>query len=256
MSLGDSWSDPNYYGYRNEVECWDSKVAKRLGYNLVNRGLASASNEKIVKLGIDYLSKNEAPDLICVLWSEQHRIDFFNYLCLIPFNSVFTRRVEGVPLDYNEMTDILLNPDAIFEQLIRRGNDRYIPTEFFRNMWTLQYIADQKGIPIYHAAGVTVWNSWLYRRAGDKQNPWDKNPPSGRMEWKRFLNYWLDSQYFEDFEKRQDNIVGWPFLRDLGGYALTERLNNTTQRISETDKHPSDWGMEIIAHEFLKKIKV
>lgn len=258
LALGDSWTDPNYpYYYDYKVETWDSKLAKKLGYNLVNRGKSAASNEKIVKMAIDYLSHNPDPDLICVVWSEQHRVDFYNYLNLIPFNVVWNNRT-GERLDCNENTSRLLNPEAIFDQIINKGNDKYVPNEYFRNLWTLQYIADTKGIPIYHAQGVHAWSKRLYEHNLEKSEN-GKNLAKGEWKklfhsWKRFMKLWVESDYFQEFDQRESNMIGWPFFRDLGGYSLNAILDDNLHRIP--DGHPNNEGMEIIANAFLKKIKV
>lgn len=253
LAVGDSWTDPNYPSYYdNQVETWDSKLGKKLGYNVVNRGQSAASNEKIVKMAIDYLSQNKAPDLICVVWSEQHRVNLLYQKNLIPMNMILQKYHGDECAITNEDTTVLLNPEVMYDRLYRKGYDRHVPDEFFRNIWTLQYIADTKGIPIYHACGVNPWSDGLYMdyNLGGSVQRYEYS-----KRYERFLKYWTRSKYFKQFDDDSSNFIGWPFLRQLGGTSFSESMGKG-RRISDTDGHPNNQGMEFVANAFFEKIKV
>lgn len=255
LTLGDSWTDENYrnglkphLGYKQlGIRPWGGVLAEQIGYKHVNKGIAGASNERIVKVGIDYLKDNPV-DMICVLWSCAHRIDFFGYLQLNPVNAFFGH-------ECNEFSRSVFNPEVYVDLMFKRkqGADLHIPTEFFRSMWILKQFADSKNIPIYFACGVDVWPTWQYSVIEEKEYR--------SFMWKRFLKTWVDSTYFKEFDKDQKNIIGWPFLPAIGGFSLSHKLGNgkdqdNTVRIGDGDEHPNQEGHNQIADWFFKKIKI
>lgn len=245
LSLGDSWTGEDYRPYRhNEIKLWDSRLADKLGYKLVNRGQSGAGNDKIVHNAIDYLSQNNPPDLICVVWTEQSRMNFFGKKSIMPFNAYH----------FEINIDDLFDPEVFYQRLVYEEYDRRVGDEFFRNMWTLQHMANTMNIPIYHVCGVDPWYQWYYRDhkiEDNKERDWFE-----KKQWKSFLTDWVSSQYFNFFEKNPENLIGWPFLRHLGGYTFSQKLRDANQTISAVDRHPNNEGMETIANAFFKKIKV
>jgi len=241
LTIGDSWTDSEYISYNNPTRprqvIWAEQLADRLGYNLINLGRQSIGNERIMKLGVDYL-RDHTPDLVCVMLSEQHRVDWYGHLTFHPL----CRYLGMMGGD----DDQPLNEDWVYKQMIQRNGDTYVADELYRNVFLLQNIADIKGIPIYFSCGVSPWPLWLYRQ----EEKWSGN-------YRKFLERVIESSYFEYFERRgTDNLIGWPFFKGLGGYAFTDILNPHSHRISATDKHPSQLGHEVITNEFLKKIKI
>jgi hypothetical protein len=254
LSLGDSWSDHDYPSYtENDIKIWDVRLAEKLGYRLINRGKEASSNEKILKMGIDYLSQNEPPDLICVIWSEQHRFDFYNCLRLIPITLYFAGDPKRPWLRSGDQREKLINTDIWYEKLFHEGIDQYAPDDFFRNMWTLQYIADTMNVPIYHACGTAPWTDWLYE--DHKIEDDDERKSFAKNGWRKFSQKWLESPYFDYFDKKS-NVIGWPLLDSLGGAALSKVQEKKGWVISDTDRHPNNDGMEFVANAFLEKIKI
>jgi lysophospholipase L1-like esterase len=55
-----------------------------------------------------------------------------------------------------------------------------------------------------------------------------------------------------------ENFIGWPILRELGGYALQQYgsdIYKRENRISYKDWHPNSKGHRIIADEIYNKYK-
>jgi hypothetical protein len=76
------------------------------------------------------------------------------------------------------------------------------------------------------------------------------------------MKEWIRNSYFNEFDKKKykEKFIGWPWLEEAGGFTMEELLKdkdrNPIHRISEEDSHPNTKGHEVIANEFLKKIKI
>lgn len=241
LTLGDSWTDSEYPGYApNGVVTWAEQVIEKMeGWKLVNLAKEASGNEKIMKIGVDYLRDN-TPDAICVLWSEQHREDFYNRHNLMPISAIYNKSCDPKSKE-------IYNIEAVYDSLVNTNLHLNVPREYFRNLYILQSFADMKGIPIYHGQGTKLWSKWIYNKVGKKV---------GNRLWREWLTAFIECEYFEMFDKDHKNFVGWPMQKGITkhGFAFTERMDGR-HRISGDDPHPNTKGHEMIAYEFLKKLK-
>jgi len=265
LAVGCSWTDPDYglkYGIHVDsgnkrvsasdrimeplnFPRWPKIVGDKLGYKTVNLGLSGAGNSRIRDIAFDYLINNKV-DLICVLWSGEDRVNFYNYKNLTPIHDWIH------DTDTHELP--ILNKKNFYRIMMENGY-RFVPDSFFRCMYTMQTYADLHDIPIYFGVGPGIWDSWKFFNWFGR----DKNSAMKAMS--KYLDSYIRSKYFEHFEyNNSNNAIGWPFYKILGGYRMADLLadddGNNIHRISDIDHHPNQIGHEIIADEFLKIIKV
>jgi hypothetical protein len=260
ISLGCSWTDQNFES--NEtfgIETWPHVLGKKLGYDVINLGIAGSGNSSIMKQGIDGITKYK-PDMICVAWTSHGRLDFWNVKHFLPFNlflkDIKTYKTKRRPDFYFQMAEDLV------QNLIGFGNDKYIPDDFFRNMYVLNTIAETHSIPIYFTSAKKLWDLSYYDwDVCDEEQEENISQPI-KKQYQNFLNDWVESSYFGEFDKPKykDRLIGWPWFEEMGGYTmstvLTDGQNNKTHRISPTNGHPNQEGHNLIANEFFKKIKI
>jgi len=258
ISLGCSWTDQNFDS-NVRIETWPHVLGRKLGYDVVNLGLAGSGNSSIMKQGIDGIAKHK-PDMICVAWTSHDRIDFWNFRHFQPFNLFFKEisesKIKRRPSFYFKMSEELV------QELVVHRRDIHIPDDFFRNVYILNTIAETHSIPIYFASAKKIWDLSYYDwdLLDDDRTENDLLPV--RRKYQMFLNNWLENHYFGEFDKSKykDRLIGWPWFEEMGGYSMSHLLTNPQgqkiHRVSSTDGHPNQEGHNLIANEFFKKIKI
>ena len=68
----------------------------------------------------------------------------------------------------------------------------------------------------------------------------------------------IDSSILDEINEK--NFIGWPIMREIGGYSVEDILDNIDQerkqlRISEEDTHPNGEGHKVIAKEIYNEYK-
>jgi len=78
LSVGDSFT----YGeeLKNIYNAWPYQVGKILNADVVNLAKPAASNDKILRLTLDYLLRNNNVDLVLIGWSNPGRMEFSDEL--------------------------------------------------------------------------------------------------------------------------------------------------------------------------------
>jgi hypothetical protein len=78
--------------------------------------------------------------------------------------------------------------------------------------------------------------------------------------FKDYLKAYINSSYFKILDKRQKNIYGWPFYKELGGSIPLQPADRNWKWlemvISTTDTHPNTAGQELLASKYLEMIKL
>ena len=252
LAVGCSWTDQNYNTPVNDehgIKTWPTLLGESLGYETINMGISGSGNNSIMKQAINGIHR-ENPDLICVLWSNQGRIDLWNFEHLLPFNLFFGN------IQNKGRWSLLTQKFAatMVKRLIHDEEDLNVIDEFFRNMFILNDIATHRNIPIYFGTAIKIWPHTHYKVQSKKVDEVKR--------YKRFMKEWIRNSYFNEFDKKKykEKFIGWPWLEEAGGFTMEELLRdkdrNPIHRISAEDNHPNAKGHEVIANEFLKKIKI
>lgn len=78
ISIGDSFT----YGeeLNNLYQAWPYLVGKAINADVVNLAQPAASNDKILRITLDYLARNNNVDLVLIGWSSPGRIEFSDEL--------------------------------------------------------------------------------------------------------------------------------------------------------------------------------
>jgi hypothetical protein len=84
-----------------------------------------------------------------------------------------------------------------------------------------------------------------------------ENEEGSSISWKRFtkirkqaIDIIIDSSILDEINEK--NFIGWPIMREIGGYNVDDILDNIDSerkqlRISEDDTHPNGVGHKLIA---------
>ena len=220
IAIGDSFTehykeDSRSPGVDFNFSRWPMHLANKLDMDCVNLGRSGMGNEYISAKLIDTVLAEKKEDIGLVV------------LMWSGWPRVDFQDIKGEWI--GRANWILQNPDKYFDFF---GVDNY---EYHMTMKALRHflIAQMllKDIPYLMIQGVWAAVDWSHPQMA-----------------KTFIN----SKIF--YEIDEDKFIGWPIMRDIGGYNLNNMLNKldperTDLRISDEDSHPNAEGHKIMAQE-------
>lgn len=244
---------------------WPEHLAKRLNLKHVNVARCGYDNFTIFETVLKAIVLNEGKvDTVVVLWSGWDRSVLFNVLHVVTlhafYNNLKEEEVWALP---NWMIESKFN-ETIKNYL---NSDWWDPPSFIRDsvnntlslMYTLATICESKNIKYIFYQGVEPMATGYINMIEDMIE---------RPSKRKFEIYDLDilkqikkCPFSGKLEERKKNIIGWPFLPDVGGHYLDEiRYNLKFFRdgpmyLSEIDKHPNAEAQPIIADIFYNQWK-
>ena len=152
-----------------------------------------------------------------------------------------------------------------------------VHTSTFRRLLHLINYCNENNIKLLIAQGlgvegvywyVSVVSQWLKRNGFDNVSP-SLKPSLEYMMWawekckdQSEIELFLSNPYFEklegEYKKNSSNInlIGWPWLPQIGGYTLCQRSVNkdwTDEKIIEGDGHPNATGHKYLANYFINE---
>mgnify|MGYP000135494014 FL=1 len=203
---------------------WPEYLAEKLDMNCVNLGAAGQGNEYILSKLIDTVLSEKNIGLVVLMWSEWIRQDFQD-----PANGWYffhphkdKSRKERYPIDLKSRNSIL------------QYNDPYNLT-----MKSLRYFLMSqmllKDIPYLMIQGTSPLQNMNEKTA-----------------FKLVIAAMVESKIFNEINP--DQFIGWPILKQIGGYTVGDILNKIDPeqkelRISKDDTHPNAEGHKIISQE-------
>jgi len=203
---------------------WPEYLAEKLDMNCVNLGAAGQGNEYILSKLIDTVLSEKNIGLVVLMWSEWIRQDFQD-----PANGWYffhphkdKSRKERYPIDLKSRNSIL------------QYNDPYNLT-----MKSLRYFLMSqmllKDIPYLMIQGTSPLQNMNEKTA-----------------FKLVIAAMVESKIFNEINP--DQFIGWPILKQIGGYTVGDILNKIDPeqkelRISKDDTHPNAEGHKIMAQE-------
>ena len=203
---------------------WPEYLAEKLDMNCVNLGAAGQGNEYILSKLIDTVLSEKNIGLVVLMWSEWIRQDFQD-----PANGWYffhphkdKSRKERYPIDLKSRNSIL------------QYNDPYNLT-----MKSLRYFLMSqmllKDIPYLMIQGTNPLQNMNEKTA-----------------FKLVIAAMVESKIFNEINP--DQFIGWPILKQIGGYTVGDILNKIDPeqkelRISKDDTHPNAEGHKIISQE-------
>jgi hypothetical protein len=203
---------------------WPEYLAEKLDMNCVNLGAAGQGNEYILSKLIDTVLSEKNIGLVVLMWSEWIRQDFQD-----PANGWYffhphkdKSRKERYPIDLKSRNSIL------------QYNDPYNLT-----MKSLRYFLMSqmllKDIPYLMIQGTNPLQNMNEKTA-----------------FKLVIAAMVESKIFNEINP--DQFIGWPILKQIGGYTVGDVLNKIDPeqkelRISKDDTHPNAEGHKIMSQE-------
>jgi len=203
---------------------WPEYLAEKLDMNCVNLGAAGQGNEYILSKLIDTVLSEKNIGLVVLMWSEWIRQDFQD-----PANGWYffhphkdKSRKERYPIDLKSRNSIL------------QYNDPYNLT-----MKSLRYFLMSqmllKDIPYLMIQGTNPLQNMNEKTA-----------------FKLVIAAMVESKIFNEINP--DQFIGWPILKQIGGYTVGDILNKIDPeqkelRISKDDTHPNAEGHKIMSQE-------
>ena len=200
---------------------WPKLLSQHLGMGYKNFGVGGAGNDQIFYHAVNEIVHNhEDINTIAILWSGMWRF----WIHGKNFN----------PTNPNGYLDAGVYTDLLKELKYPNQATKFQINYFLKNITTLQKLCDDYAIQLYQWCGTGLLEFAL---------PHQSNLP-------------LVNQFCEELQKYDiddTNIIGWPFIRDLGGMTFWDINKDMT--ISEEDSHPNAKGHELIARYFYENTK-
>ena len=224
-----------------DITFWPEFVAEDLNLECINIGKSGAGNDFIFNSIVRGIAENDDIELVVVLWTQIFRLDCWNFQ-----KNTMNILVDGccdAPSGDGVYQKWIYDVSKIF---LEKLDDHYWLDQFiinyFLNITTLRNLCNKLGIKFIMAQAMAI----------EPYHPINKDL--------------LDTEYFfKQFTKQLactgenlENFIGWPILRELGGYALQQYgsdIYKRENRISYKDWHPNSKGHRIIADEIYNKYK-
>ena len=112
----------------------------------------------------------------------------------------------------------------------------------FTYMNSIAVICDLLKIPYIFGQGIHPFNALV--------SPFNRN-----KAFEKSLKEIIKTPIYSHLEKRKNNIIGWPFVRSLGGVCVNQLRDNWEDplSVSEIDYHPNAECQKWISEIFMKK---
>jgi hypothetical protein len=228
-AFGCSLTDPNFQSMIHpELDCsypkWPEIVGNHLSIPVKNYGICNNNNWLIVHDCLRKITRKKDVECVMILWSSPLRHPY--------------GRVSFKPRLQPNQHPILYNIDKYLYKVIDedKGLLRDFMVNFYQQITFTKSILNKYNIPYVMGLGFRL----------DGVTDEFKYPHI-------LLNEWLSCIAEEngDFYKE---VIGWPFLTELGGYSMTEKLRQLYSplefQVSKFDLHPNAFGHEFIAEQF------
>ena len=222
---GDSWTDPNYtpaWAVPNRhLKCdwprWPELLAEKLNMQVINLASSARGNEYIYSTILDKITKE--PDnigMVIAAWSSPERRDYY---------------------DINKWHT--LRPD-------NTGNLIYHIQRSFRLFYSFQQLCENLNLKYKQVQMISLLDTFLWECSNNFFE--EVREDIGPLDKNTILKSIIKSPYID---KINNNFIGWPCVKELGGYSIDERLNPNKSldfQIAENDLHPNGKGHEMIAN--------
>jgi hypothetical protein len=269
---GCSYTDKNFKTYASDFEMpeetwpmWPEHLAKRLGLKDINVGKCGNDNFTIFKSVLKAITLHgDKVDTVVVLWTGWDRSLLFNVLPMVTLHAFYTNLKDESGWS---------NPSWMRESRLDETIHNYLnsnwwdPPSFIRDsvnnslslMYTLAEICESKNIKYVFYQGVepmatgyiNLIEDMIKRPSGVKYNITETD----------ILNHLKKCPFAGKLEERKDKLIGWPFIRHIGGHFLDTIRHHKkyfpegSMNISNLDKHPNDKAQPIIANLFYERWK-
>ena len=254
--FGDSWTDDTYavdqrYAHelstknKNELNndkisrvsyTWGKYVSDLLDADLGNFAIRGDGNWRIQQNILNKIFVEQKQiDIVMVLWSEPVRSPFGCWT-LKPYSPRRTDNHDFIAAASKVMQDEIVKIPEKRLRLVMK----FIYKDFVNQITGLCRIFEERNIEYIMAMG-------FHPHIG----------PSNEISFDYFNKIW--QEVLSKSPKMPENVIGWPFVKDFGGWNMSDKLgvsnrwsNSTDQHFFDTSYHPNKSGHLLIADEMLK----
>jgi len=228
---GCSYTEHNFISVMHpELDCsawpkWPELLAEKLNMDCVNLAMSGAGNEYIYSTLLDYITQNDTSNIGLVLaaWTQNQRKDFTN--------------------KHAQWTNIRRDPHGDVFGWMHKSLRYYLSFKILCEHYKLPYAHFQMLHPFKDVLdglkpGEIEIKNGLYDKDFRFEFDGDVKEATERL-------YRIIMEYDNLLDK---NFLGWPTLKQLGGWYMNDSLKD--YKISELDNHPNKHGQKVIA-EFI-----
>lgn len=254
-AFGDSYTD-NYYsnlGFDFSFPKWPEIVANQLGMDLCNAGRSNASNYEIIQKALMALVTEKDIGVIMILLSSITRTTIGHETIKAsdtPQKQHYSL-TDFDPEEKRKYEENLTNANVSLQNLFETKNDLVMDgcvDTCIKQIIYMQKICEKFKIPLI---------------IGSAFGGCDASRPAVKHDVKETWAYYYHEHISID-KINTDNIIGWPFLPELGGFNMDSYIKETLgpdgDRVYNADRtkydgHPSAIGHKAIANLFYQKYK-
>ena len=241
LASGCSWTDTNYVSrYHPDLECnwpkWPELLAKKLGMKAINLGLSGHGFEYIYQSILRNINIKDI-GLVVVGWTKASRRDYY---------------------DWDKKNNKEIWQNALWDQY---GHNRYFIDRMMMYYYSLQQVCESLGIKYKQVQMINSHESatWYDPDVHIEENDLTSYVwPQAKGKVLTMKDHYAHMDKHPLYEKiKEENFIGWPGTRFLGGYNMQSILehhntdiagdNVSNCFISKVDKHPNAYGHELMA---------
>lgn len=260
LASGCSYTDSDYKSCDRDVNpnwpMWPKLMANELDLQCVNMGRSGQGADYILDSILEGIATyGDRIDTVAILWSGSDRLPFFNFT----LNPIVELNTEHHPEG--------LDPFPWMDDIgVGRVSQKYFNSQHFmrdlvyktmilnplKKIFAIMEICENRNIKFIMFGGLTHFDYWSI-------NQMVKNkilPERCRIPPSEVVKILLNNPIFSEVDKRKKHFIGWPIMKEVGGYTFDDlRHNKEEYYISRLDRHPNELGQKMIADIFLKQYK-
>ena len=242
---GCSYTAPKYYSnYHHDLDCswpkWPSILAEKLDMDCINLAHGGAGNEYIYSSLLDKIITMNPDDigLIISAWSHVKRKDY-----KLGNRWKHPGIVQGDYSPYETYgKDILSDPSPSTQYSTHAGDTQFCINQSVRYYYSLQEICKSKKLPLKQ---IQMIHAWDYYEITDKMDSTAQELIKKRN--KQLMKHLYNSPYFN---KIDDNFIGWPLDKAMGGFSFEEEV---VEAIKTDPECPGRWKQPSLEWSISKK---
>ena len=231
---GCSWADRNYKSRHlpnldTSWKKWDEYLSESYDWDVINVAKMGSSNDYIINEAIKQIHNNNVERCVVAL-SDWGRCTLPSGYTINPMTSLVQPK------------DKPKNPQAVkfFETYsFNHHMHKQIVKDTLFKLYCLIDLCEMKNIEVIVIQMIdSIENFQLF---------------CSNKEYVNLNNMMLDDPYFEKIEESNAKIMGWPFVKDIGGFNIKHLLEKGEDwAISKDDRHPNAEGHKEIANIIMK----
>ena len=241
-SYTEHYKDSMHTDVKLDFPRWPELLADKLDMECVNLGKSGMGHEYMISQLLETLMRVNEIGLVVIMWSEWQRMDFEHengWVTLHPHRDNYN--VERYPIN-REGRIALLEHNNVISATMRS-------LRFF--LITQKLLKD---IPYLMVQGCNPLVDPLFLHLEDEEVSWKEVNRIRKNAIKQIISSPITDKI------KEDNFIGWPIFKDIGGYYLDNVLDDIDPeriklRVDENDSHPNGEGHRIISEEIYKVYK-